>query len=85
MASKIERDQIVTLKTTGTGTRDITKQLHVYRKTVLNIWKQYTQTAMTSSKPIPGRRCYIRTKPIVRGVMKRVERNSRMGLRKTAN
>lgn len=85
MASQAKRDQIVALKTAGMSNRDITKQLHVCRKTVFNVWKQYAETDTTSSKPIPGRKRSIRTKPIVEAVMKRVKRNPRRSMRKTAN
>ena len=85
MAAKAKRDQIVALKTAGKSNCDITKQLDVCRKTVYNIWKQYTETATTSSKPIPGRKRSIRTKAIVQAVMKRVKRNPRRSMRKTAS
>ena len=55
------------------------------RKTIFNVWKQYTETATTSSKPIAGWRRSIRTKPIVQAVMKRVKRNPRRSMRKTAS
>lgn len=85
MASKAKRVQIVALETAGISNRDITKQLDACRKTVLNLWKRYTETATTSSKPIPGRKRSIRTKPIVQAVMKRVMRNPRRSMRKTAS
>ena len=54
MASKETRGQIIPLKTAGISNRDITEQLHVCRNTVFNVWKRYTETTTTSSKPIPG-------------------------------
>ena len=77
LASVDKPNQIFALKTAGICNRDVTKQLNVCPKTVFNVKKQYTGTATTSSKPIPGRKRSIRTKPIVQAVMKRVKRNHR--------
>ena len=75
MASKAKRGRIVGLETAGTSNRDIKKQLDVCRKSVFNLWKRYTETDTTSSKPIPGRRSSIRIKPVVQAVMKRGPRS----------
>ena len=64
MASKTKRYQIVGLKTA-----EITKQFDVCRKTVLNDWKRYSETATTSNKPIPRQKLSISTKIIVQAVM----------------
>ena len=72
MASGAKRDQIVALKTAGISIRIITKQLDVCRKTVVNVWMRCIDIATTSSKPIPGRKCSIRIKPIVLPVRNRV-------------
>jgi transposase len=85
MEAKTKHDQIVALKTAGISNRDITKQLDVCRKTVFNVWKRYTETATTSSKPIHGRKRLIRTKHIVQAVMKRVKRYPRRSMKKTAS
>lgn len=73
MASKATRDQIVALKADGVSNKDVIKQLNVCRKTVFNTWKRYTQSATTTSKPIPGRKRTIRAKRIVEAVKKRVK------------
>ena len=78
MASKATRDQIVALETAGISNRDITKQLDVYRKTVVNVWMRCIDIATTSSKHIPGRNRSIRTKLIVQAV-----RNPRRSMRNT--
>ena len=85
VSPKAKRVQIVALKTAGISNRDINKQLDVSRKTVFNVWKQYTETVTTSNKPIPGWRRSIRTKPIVQAVIKREKRNPRRSMRKTAS
>ena len=55
-ASKAKRDQIVDLKTAGTGNSDISKQFDACRKTVFSVCKRYIETAITFSKLIPGRK-----------------------------
>ena len=84
MASKAKRDQIVALKTAAITNHEITKHLDVSRKTLFNVWTQYTETATTSNMPITGRKRSIRIKPILPTVMKRVKRNLRRTIRKTA-
>ena len=69
MTSKEKRDQIVTFKTAGISNRNIRKRLDVCCKIVINVWKRYTESAVTSSKSIPGRKRSIYTKPILQTVM----------------
>lgn len=84
MASQATRDQIVALKNAGVANNDITKQLNVSRKTVYNVWKRYNESGTTSNKTIPGRPRNIRTKRLVKAIQKRVQRNPRRSMRKTA-
>ena len=69
MASKAKCYQIVAWKSVGICTRDLTEQLDMWRKTVFNVSKRYTETDTTSSKFNPGP-C---TKLIVQAVMKWVK------------
>ena len=70
MASEAKREQL--------SNRDITKQLEVFRKAVFDELKRYTETATTSSNPIPRRKRSILTKPIMQAAMKRNPRRSMM-------
>ena len=67
MASKAKPDTIFALKTAGISNHTIAKQFIV---TVFDVWIWHTETATTSSKPIPGRDSLIRTKPNRQAVMK---------------
>ena len=84
MAAKSTRDQIVALKNAGLSNKQITKQLQVCRKTVYNVMKWYKETGKTSSKPIPGRKRSVRTKRNIEVIKKRISRNPRRSMRKTA-
>ena len=77
MESEAKRYQIVALNTVGISNSDTTKQLGVCRKTVFNVWKRYTET-LTAKRSI-------RSNAIVQVVMKRVKRNLRKSMRKTAS
>ena len=82
MAPKATPDQIFTLKTAGISNHDITRLLTVCRKAISSVCKWLTETSTTSSKPIPGRKRSVRTRPIVQAVMKR---NPRRSMRKIAS
>ena len=69
IAFKAKHDQIVALKTTGISNRDKQKSDLRY-KTVVNVWKPYTETATTSSKPILDRKRSTRTNPSRFGIFK---------------
>ena len=84
MASQCVRDQIVALKKAGVSNKQVTTQLNVCRKTIYNVMKRFQECGTTSSKPIPGRNRSVRTRRIIEVVKKRVRRNPRRSMRKTA-
>ena len=72
----VDRNTIVTLYKKGESNYCIAKKLHIHRRTVWNVVKNFKETGETSNRPGQGRKRTVRTKRLVKNLREKLRRNS---------